>query len=102
MNTGIVFKRNQVAWWTKGCKNIIRLINYGEDKDNQKPWYLMPYVKYNLFDYIKRKNGKLSKEVRFDIASQVFNAIKYAHERDVLHRNISPNHVLVFLKTPNQ
>lgn len=82
----------------QGCKNIIRLINHGNDKANEKLWYLMPYAKYNLYDYIKKNNSTLTQVQRFDIASQVINAIKYAHDRDILHRDISPNNALVFFK----
>ncbi|MDR6561899.1 MULTISPECIES: serine/threonine-protein kinase [unclassified Arcicella] len=82
----------------QGCKNIIRLINHGNDKENKKLWYLMPYAKYNLYDFVKKNNSVLTQEIRFNIASQVINAIKYAHERDILHRDISPNNALVFFK----
>jgi eukaryotic-like serine/threonine-protein kinase len=82
----------------QGCNNIIRLINHGNDKAKEKLWYLMPYAKYNLYEYIKKNNSVLTQVQRFDIATQVINAIKYAHDRNILHRDISPNNALVFFK----
>lgn len=82
----------------QGCENIISLIDDGEDKIKESLWYLMPYAPSNLFNYIKKHNSTLSAEARFHIIDQVINAIKYAHERGILHRDISPNNVLVFFE----
>lgn len=38
----------------QGCENIIRLINHGNDTDKEHLWYLMPFAKYNLYNYIKK------------------------------------------------
>ncbi len=82
----------------QGCNNIIRLINHGNDTDKQKLWYLMPFAKYNLHDYIRKNHGTLTQSDRYEIVGQIINAIKFAHERNILHRDISPNNVLVFLR----
>lgn len=82
----------------QGCVNIIRLINHGNDIDKQKLWYLMPFAKYNLHAYIKKNNGTLTQSDRYDIAGQIINAIKFAHKKNILHRDISPNNALVFFK----
>jgi len=81
-----------------GCEQIIRLLDSGNDKDKEKLWYLMPYAQYNLYKYIKKNNQKLTTDQRFDISNQVIAAIKYSHAKDILHRDISPNNVLVFEK----
>jgi serine/threonine protein kinase len=82
----------------QGCENIIRLVNHGNDNDKQILWYLMPYAKYNLYDYIKKNNGTLKQADRYSIVEQIINAIKFAHDKDILHRDISPNNVLVFFR----
>ena len=82
----------------QGCNNIIRLINHGNDTDKKKLWYLMPFAKYNLHDYIRKNNGTLTQRDRYEIVGQIINAIKFAHERNILHRDISPNNVLVFFR----
>ncbi len=81
-----------------GCNNIISLLDYGNDKEKESLWYLMPFAQSNLFDYVRRQNNTLTLEERFDIIDQVIMAIKFAHERSILHRDISPNNVLVFFE----
>lgn len=82
----------------RGCDNIISLIDNGEDMTKESLWYLMPYAQSNLFNYIRKHNSTLSPEERFNIIDQVISAIKYAHDRGILHRDISPNNVLVFFE----
>jgi serine/threonine protein kinase len=82
----------------QGCDNIIELLDSGQDIPNEKLWYLMPFAKQNLYDYIKRHNTAISKELRYELVQQIINAIKFAHQKGVLHRDISPNNVLVFEK----
>ncbi|MCZ8286193.1 MAG: serine/threonine-protein kinase, partial [Bacteroidia bacterium] len=82
----------------QGCNNIIRLVNHGNSADDHSMWYLMPYARYNLYEYIKKYNQGISQDTRFEIVEQIINAIKYAHDRDILHRDISPNNILVFFK----
>lgn len=83
----------------QGCENIITLFDHGEDKAKESLWYLIPYASANLFNYIRKHNATLAPEERFAIIDQVIHAIKYAHERNILHRDISPNNVLVFLES---
>jgi eukaryotic-like serine/threonine-protein kinase len=84
------------------CDNIIQLLDHGNDHDKQKLWYLMPFAKHNLHDFIKANNSTLTPTERYDIMSQVINALKFAHGKNILHRDISPNNVLIFYngKTP--
>ncbi|MFO0488037.1 MAG: serine/threonine-protein kinase [Cyclobacteriaceae bacterium] len=77
-------------------ENIIELINHGNDKDSEKLWYLMPYAEQNLYDYIKKKNTTLTKEERYSLVDQIIQAIKFAHSKGILHRDISPSNILVF------
>jgi eukaryotic-like serine/threonine-protein kinase len=80
----------------QGNANIIRLIDHGNDPDIKKLWYLMPLAIYNLFDYIKKFNSSIDQHKRYRIIEQIINAIKYAHNKNILHRDISPNNVLLF------
>jgi serine/threonine protein kinase len=82
----------------QGCEHIISLLDHGENKDKESLWYLMPYAPANLFNYIRKHNSTLSPKERFAIIDQVIDAVKYAHERSILHRDISPNNVLVFFE----
>ena len=82
----------------QGCENVVRLVSYGNDEHSEKLWYIMPLAQSNLYDFIRKNSSKLTISNKFEIAGQVINAIKYAHERNILHRDISPNNVLIFIK----
>lgn len=81
-----------------GCEHIIELVDFEHDSTKQKLWYLMRCANDNLYNFIKTHNNKLSKEDRFEITEQIINAIKFAHDKDILHRDLSPNNVLIFRK----
>lgn len=80
----------------QGCENIIELIDFGHDKEKEKIWYAMPFANQNLYDFIKKQNNSITKEDRFNIIEQIINAMKYAHSKEILHRDISPNNILIF------
>ncbi len=78
------------------CDNIIELLDFGHNAEKEKLWYLMPYADQNLYEFIKENNPTLSKEERYDFVTQIINAIKFAHDKKILHRDLSSNNVLVF------
>lgn len=80
----------------QGSENIIELIKSGHNKEKEKIWYLMPFADCNLYNYIKKEHGKLVEKDKYDLIDQILSAIKHAHDLSILHRDISPNNVLVF------
>ena len=78
------------------CDNIVQLITHGNDEKAEKLWYLMPFADCNLLEYIRKNSSKLALEDKFSIAGQIIAWIKFAHQRNILHRDISPNNVLIF------
>lgn len=80
----------------QGCPNIIELIDFGHDKTKEKLWYMMPFADKNLYDFIKTNHAKLNTELRFNIVEQIITGLKFAHNKDILHRDISPSNVLIF------
>lgn len=80
----------------QGCENIIELIDCGYAEKKPTPWYIMPYADSNLYTYIKRNNANMSLKNRIDIFKQILFAIKYAHNKGVSHRDISPANILLF------
>lgn len=80
----------------KGCPYIVELLGHGENEDKKHIYYLMSFSEQNLHDFIKKHNSVLIREERYRITEQVIAAIKYAHERGIIHRDISPRNVLTF------
>ncbi len=78
----------------EGHSNIIRILDHSMTPDLYA--YVMPLANTNLQKYINLKNNSLELKHRLGIFERVLRAIEYAHSRGVLHRDISPNNVLMF------
>ena len=73
--------------------NILTLIDSG-DADGL-PYYVMPFVEgQSLRDRLQRE-GRLPVEEAVRIASEAADALAYAHEKGVIHRDIKPGNILV-------
>jgi len=75
--------------------NIINIIDYRFDENNNEYWYLMPYLPTNLYEFIKRYNNTLQLEERLQLFSQILDAMEFAHNQDILHRDLSAHNVLL-------
>jgi len=63
--------------------------------DDTKNEYIMEYMDFTLDKYYEKYNSQLSKEDRKGIAGQILRAFKYIHSKGLLHRDISPNNILL-------
>lgn len=60
-----------------------------------QPQYLMEYLDGTLRDYIKRNNDQLSRKERAGLVRQIFKAMQYLHTEGLLHRDLSPDNILL-------
>ncbi|MGG4446158.1 serine/threonine-protein kinase [Brevibacillus porteri] len=58
--------------------------------------YMMPLAEENLYKYIKSNNTKLTLEQRLSIFDQIVMGLQYAHNKEIIHRDIAPQNVLIF------
>lgn len=63
--------------------------------DDTRNEYVMEYMDFTLEKYYEKYNPQLSKEDRKRIAGQILRAFKYIHSKGLLHRDISPNNILL-------
>ena len=77
-------------------EHIIEVLGNQNLVDQKRLYYIMPIASTNLYKYIKTYNNALSKENRIHIFDQILDAIKFAHDKSILHRDIAPNNMLVF------
>ncbi|WP_048151208.1 serine/threonine-protein kinase [Methanolacinia paynteri] len=77
-------------------KNIVPIISY--DIESEKYSFIMPLAEGNLGEYIREyKRGK--SEMGFFI--DILEGVKKAHEEGIIHRDLNPNNVLIFLDENN-
>ncbi len=73
--------------------NIVNIYDVGEDRDVN--YIVMEYIDgITLKEYIQKKGNLTSKEV-ISIAVQVCNAMEVAHVRNIIHRDIKPQNIMI-------
>ncbi len=78
--------------------NIVQLYDSGEEDGDL--YYVMPFVDgESLRDKIERER-QLSIEEAVSITRVVADALDYAHRRDVIHRDIKPDNIMLHEGTP--
>ena len=78
--------------------NILPLIEFGEE--NQTLYLVMPLAREGtLRDLLKQRNGPLPLDEAVPMFVQLCDAVQYAHEEGIIHRDIKPQNVLLQRRT---
>ncbi len=83
------------------CPYIISCLDMECDDTKEIYRYAMPLADYHLHKYITKYNSRISLQEKIMIFNQILVGMKYAHEKTILHRDLSPNNVLIFIKDQN-
>ncbi len=74
--------------------NILPLIEFGDEKGLL--YLVMPLVREGtLRDLLSHHQGPLSLEEALPLFGQLCDAVQYAHQEDIIHRDIKPQNVLL-------
>ena len=76
--------------------HILAMFDSGEAEGQL--YYVMPYVEGETLRDRIRRDGQLPIEQAIDITCEVAEALGYAHSRDVVHRDVKPENILLSSK----
>jgi eukaryotic-like serine/threonine-protein kinase len=75
--------------------NIVRTLSYGRDEQTGKHYLVLEYVDGpNALDLLKRL-GRLPVGDAIHITLDMARALEHAHSRNVIHRDIKPDNILI-------
>lgn len=75
--------------------NIAEVLDFGQLKSTGSMYLVMEYVSSQTLQNYLKKNGPLEPELAIDVFVQILEAIKHAHNHNIIHRDIKPSNVLV-------
>ena len=76
--------------------NITLIYDAVFDEDENRFYIMMEYVEgQTLSDLIKESSESLSLETIFEITTGILKALKYAHEKNIVHRDIKPDNIVI-------
>ena len=89
------FEREAKASLALSHENIVRAFGVGDD--NGVPYIVLEYVEgKTLKDLIRESpGGHLSVQQSIGICSQILDALSYAHDHGIIHRDVKPQNVIV-------
>ncbi|MGE0791683.1 MAG: serine/threonine-protein kinase [Sandaracinaceae bacterium] len=73
---------------------IVAALDFGELEDGRN-FLAMEYVPGRTLERIVREDGPLPWKVAVHVVAQVAEAIAFAHERGILHRDLKPDNLMV-------
>ena len=81
-------------------QHIVRV--YGKGHDTEGPFYYMEYIDGRTITHLlKNENLRNNKKQIYLLAIQILDALDYIHKKQIFHRDLKPDNILVTFKGDN-
>lgn len=88
------FRQEAIMLSALNHPNIVKFLNYVENENGI--FLIMEYVDgLTLDDYLNKKTGLLVEKNAFPMMLEILDAFEYAHDHNIIHRDIKPGNILV-------
>jgi serine/threonine protein kinase len=74
---------------------IVSVFDVGEDAETHNPYIVLEYVAGEALNKILAREKKLALTQALGLAEEIAEALGYAHEQGVTHRDIKPGNILI-------
>ena len=76
--------------------HIVAIYDRGEEPESHTPYIVMEYVAGQpLSSFLTANSMRLEERFALQIAKQIAEALAYAHDRGVVHRDVKPSNILI-------
>ncbi len=89
------FRREAKSGKLLNHPNIVRALDYGQDEKTGKHYLVLEFVDGASASALLDRLGRLSVGDAVHIALDVARALEHAHSRNLIHRDIKPDNILV-------
>ncbi len=73
--------------------HIVKAVDVFEE--NNTAYFVMPFIQGKTLQQLVETNGKMSAELAVNYIAQIAEALGYIHARNLLHRDIKPDNVII-------
>jgi serine/threonine protein kinase len=80
--------------------NIVEILRLDHVRKTQVPFYLMERLDGESLRGVLTRKGKLKPHVAIGIAIDILDALEHAHEKNVIHRDVKPENIILHRERP--
>src|SRR5918998_666221 len=89
------FRREAQSAASLNHPNIVRIYDWGGTENGEASCMAMEYAPGGTLEDLILEDGPMPPHKAVEVASQIAEALGFAHERGVIHRDVKPHNVLL-------